>query len=219
MRFGFGKKKYPELHYLKDIIKEGDICIDIGANMGYYSFFMSEYCGSNGRVYAVEPVPLFVEIWKKNVSRTNINNATMFQYALGSEDKNVRMGMPVIDGVVHHGMTKVVSDEDIFYEKFFNAQMVVPDELFKDIEKVDFIKVDIEGYEHVVFDNMRKTLSKHKPLIQCELSGNENRKQVIKILQELGYKPYIHEDRQLINISEEEIETYEGDFYFKTENN
>src|SRR3989304_2756674 len=67
VNFGFYKNKYPELFFLKKIIKPGFVCIDIGANVGYYSHFLSKLAGKNGELYAVEPIPIFGKIWKKNV--------------------------------------------------------------------------------------------------------------------------------------------------------
>ncbi|MDD4848859.1 MAG: FkbM family methyltransferase, partial [Bacteroidales bacterium] len=52
------KEQYPEIHFLKTIINQGATCIDIGANLGYYSYFLSKYVGKAGKVYAVEPISL-----------------------------------------------------------------------------------------------------------------------------------------------------------------
>ena len=217
IKLGLGKKKFQEIHYLEKIIKPGFYCIDIGANVGYFSFFMSKYCGNGGKVIAVEPVKVFSEIWEKNVRKTKKNNAVLCQYALGEENKEVKMGMPVVDGGIHHGMTKIISQGDNSYEKLFDVNMRIPDELFKDIEKIDFVKIDVEGYENIVFNNMRETLSKYKPLIQSELGGEYNREESIRILSELSYEPYILQNDSLIKISSGEIKNYNRDFYFKVD--
>lgn len=211
---GYGKSQYPEIHYLKSIIQPGFSCIDIGANLGYFSYFLSKYVGKNGKVYAVEPVPLFGEIWKGNVARTNMNNAELLPYALGGEETTVQMGMPVVEGTVHHGMTKVIENNDSSYEQTFDVTMKIPDELFKNIERIDFLKIDVEGYEHNVFANMRQTLAKHHPMIQAELGGEENRKECFAILTELGYKPNILKNGTLQEISLSEIDAHGQDFYF-----
>ncbi len=213
---GFGKNKYPELFYLKTIVKPGDYCIDIGANMGYYSVLLSKYAGASGKVFAVEPVPLFAEIWKKNTNRCRYKNLTLFNCALGKNETNAEMGMPFINGVAHHGMTKVVTDESAAFEEKFQVEMKNPDSLFSQIEKIDFIKVDVEGYESIVFDNMIGVLTKHKPLIQSELSGAENRKSVIKTLSALNYKVCILQNNEIIDADQNTIDSYTGDFYFKT---
>lgn len=215
VRNGFLKDKYPELFFLKQLIKEGDTCIDIGANLGYYSVFMSDFAGAKGKLFAVEPVPVFRSVWEKNIKLSGRNNYTMLPFALGSENKAVQMGMPVHNGVLHHGMTKVASDKkDDFLERF-DTEMRIPDELFLNLERIDFIKCDVEGYEHFVFSNMQKTLEKFKPLIQSELGGDENRKSVIELLERIGYRTYLLSNNKLQLATANDKLTWSNDFYFK----
>jgi FkbM family methyltransferase len=211
---GYGKSKYPELHYLRTIIKPGFYCLDIGANVGYYSVFLSKYSAASGKIYAVEPVPLFAEIWRKNVKKSGVDNLTLFPFALGESENIMSMGMPLIDGVVHHGMTKIVNDSDNKFERQFEVLMKNPDKLFKDILKLDFVKVDVEGYESIVFANIIETLKKHKPIIQSELSGAENRLTVIRILEQLNYSSYVLTNNELVATDNQIIENCDQDFYF-----
>lgn len=212
---GHMKKSYPELHFLKKMINKGDTCIDIGANLGYYSYFLSKYTGMDGKVYAIEPVELFGKIWKKNVSCSKINNLVLLPYALGAEEKSIEMGMPKVVDTVHHGMTKIISDSKNECEKVFKAEMRIPDKLFHEIEKIDFIKIDVEGYESVVLENMKQTLEKHSPLIQGEMGGIENRKACIKILRSLNFNPYILKDGRLVEVEEKDVYLVTEDIYFK----
>lgn len=190
IKLGYGKKTYQELYKLKDIIKPNFVCLDIGANLGYYSVFLSKYSGENGKVYAVEPVPIFCDIWKKNTRKSKYKNLKLFNYALGNKEIMLEMGMPLLNGELHHGMTKIISNKDENYYKKFEVEMKIPDKLFENINKIDFIKIDVEGYEYLVFENMTETISKHKPMIQSELSGDKNRKAVILLLENLGYKTF-----------------------------
>jgi len=214
VRNGFLKKKYPELFYLKEIVNEADICIDIGANVGYYSVFLSKIVGANGKVFAVEPIPLFAEIWSRNVKRSKVNNLKMYNCALGASEEIVQMGIPEVNGVLHHGMTKIVSTKEEKYIKYFDVEMKVPDELFFNLERLNFIKCDVEGYESVVFDNLQKTIKKFNPIIQSELSGKENRLKVISILKDLGYRAYVLNNNQLDELNEAEYLNVKTDFYF-----
>jgi FkbM family methyltransferase len=211
---GFGKDKYPEIHYLKSLIKPGFTCIDIGANLGYYSYFLAKLVGVTGKVYAVEPIPVFVEVWQKNLSKYKSPKLVLYPYALGEAEKLVKMGMPEVDGVVHHGMTRVINEGETGFEKMFDVEMKNPDFLFGEIEKIDFIKVDVEGYERVVFENMQQVLLKHHPMIQSELSGTENRLTTIKILENIGYVAHVYKDRDLIIADQKIIDNHNGDFYF-----
>lgn len=211
---GMLKKQYPELFYLRTALAEGDKCIDIGANLGYYSTMMSKIVGDRGWVYAVEPVPMFRDIWKKNVQMSRKSNLTLFPFALGKQTCKVKMGMPEFEGIAHHGMTKVADSADEKYVQFFDAEMRNPDELFAELDKIAFVKCDVEGYESEVFSNMVNFLNKHKPLVQSELSGQENRKKVIGIFQGLGYTTHLLREGKLVLATQQDIEMAKQDFYF-----
>jgi FkbM family methyltransferase len=215
---GFLKKKYPELFFLEKIIKPGFTCIDIGANVGYYSVMLARYSGLDGKVFAVEPIPVFAEIWKKNLKRSGYKTPELFVCALGGEEKNVKMGVPQRDGVVHHGMTKIVGTANEKYIRFFDVQMQIPNKLFSEIENIDFIKCDVEGYESEVFSNMNELIEKHKPLVQSELSGQENRKKVIDLFEKHGYKKFHLKNNKLTEIQETDIYNINSDFYFINKN-
>ncbi len=214
---GFLKKKYPELFFLKKIIQPGFVSIDIGANVGYYSTNISKLSGSTGKVYAIEPVPLFANVFKRNAHKFALQNITLHQTALGAENKKISMGTPVIDGVFRHGLTHVLSNEnDNSALETFEAEMRIPDELFANITKLDFIKCDVEGYEVFLFPFLLNTLKKFTPLIQIEISTAENRKVIYELLNAIGYHVYGLKNNQLIELSEKECLGYTlGDLYFK----
>ena len=61
-----------EYHYfVKHLIDEGDVIIDIGANLGYFSFLFAKWAGKSGRIYAFEPVAVYNEVIKERVNRYN----------------------------------------------------------------------------------------------------------------------------------------------------
>ncbi|MBE9469194.1 MAG: FkbM family methyltransferase [Bacteroidetes bacterium] len=211
----FFKKQCKELFFLKKIIKKDFLCIDLGANLGYYSTYLSKLTGDNGQVLAVEPIPLFGEIWKKNVLMSKSKNLRLFPYALGGENKIVKMGTPQKNGRLHHGMTKIVSTAKEEYVNFYEVEMRIPDEIFADIDRLDFVKCDVEGYESQVFLNFRKTIEKFRPIVQSELGGEKNRRTVYDFFKELEYSPkYLNKQSQLIDVDENNIKKINSDFYF-----
>lgn len=212
---GLLNKQYPELFYLKELVRPGHFCLDIGANLGYYSAFLSKLAGPNGHVYAVEPVPVFQAIWKDNVKRFGLNNLTLLPYALGSENTKIGMGTPTRNGLVHHGMTKVMQPGTEEYVHQYRVEMKIPDELFANLPRLDFVKCDVEGYEQQVFANMQQTLRKHKPVIQTELNGAENRQAVHQLLQQLGYRAHVLKAGNLEPVAQNQLTTVaQSDFYF-----
>jgi FkbM family methyltransferase len=209
------KKKYPELFFLEKLIQPGFTCVDIGANVGYYSVFLSKYAGKAGRVYSVEPVPMFANVFLKNTKSFALNNITLYQVALGAEEKEITLETPVLDGVFRHGLTKVVDQASGDGGLSYAAKMVVADELFKSLGKLDFLKCDVEGYEIYLFPQMKETIQKFKPLIQIEISEEENRRKMLDLFASWNYSPYKLLKEQLVSISKEEALVYDdGDFYF-----
>jgi FkbM family methyltransferase len=214
VRLGFFRGKYPELFFLNQIIRKGDVCIDLGANVGYYSTRLSELTGEEGKVYAVEPVLLFRDLLKKNLERFNCDNVQIVPYALGAENKSIRMGTPEVNGVFRHGLTRVIGEEQEQYAQTYEVEMRVPDELFKDLERLDFVKCDVEGYETHIFPYFMKTIGRFRPLIQMEISSEENRRLLFQLLE--GYAVYGLRNGSLSEMSREEALQYnEGDFYFR----
>lgn len=214
---GFLKTKYPELFFLKQIVKSGFVSIDIGANVGYYSTNISKLSGPKGKVFAIEPVPLFANVFKRNAHKFALKNIQLYQTALGAENKKIEMGTPVIDGVFRHGLTHVLSNEnDNSALETFEAEMRIPDELFANITQLDFIKCDVEGYEIYLFPHLINTIKKFNPLIQIEISTAENRKIIYELLEPLNYQAFGLKNNKLFKLSKEECLTYTlSDLYFK----
>lgn len=210
------QQKYPELFYLKELVKPGFTCVDIGANVGYYSVFLSRYAGKNGRVFSIEPVPMFSRVFLKNTRKFALPNITLYQCALGAEKKKVTLGTPMIDGVFRHGLTRVVETTEQGGMQTYEADMEVADELFAPLEKIDFLKCDVEGYETILFPQMIETLKRCKPLIQIEITGAENRNSIYTLLSKLGYAVYALQNNTLKAMDLNTMLQYEGgDFYFK----
>lgn len=217
--FGFSKSKYAELYFTQKIVKEGDTVLDIGANLSYYSYFLAKKIGQTGVLYAVEPIPLFADIWKKNMRKYRNQTVKLFNCALGSEEQNeVNMSIPIVDGVVRHGLTKVDGQGDEKWGRLmeFKVPMHIGDALLENenLSKLNYIKCDVEGYEQYVIASLKKTISSFKPLIQIELNGKENRQNVVDFLLLLKYDVYILKNEKLKIIELDEIHSVEQDFYF-----
>lgn len=215
IKIGFLRKKYPELMYLYEIIHQDDFVIDIGANLGYYSKQVKRIIAKGqGQLLAVEPIPLFAEVWRSNVGeseRIKLENA-----ALGAEHQKVKMGIPIVDGVVRHGLTSVIDENnDHTNTKEFDVIMKIGDEVVNSwsSNRVDFIKCDVEGYEQYVIPHLKNTIEKHYPLFQIELGGKENKENVIRFLTNLGYHTYILNGK-LIPIELKNMHQIDQDFYF-----
>lgn len=218
IRRGMLKDKYPEIHHLSELLKPGMTVVDIGANLGYYSSKMADEVGVGGKVIAIEPIPLFAEIFSKNCKR--YKQIHLHNVALGTEQKKVKMAIPVVNGLVRHGLTQVVDEKHDTKNKTelsFDVEMINGDELMQSLqlEKIDYIKCDVEGYEQFVIPAMEATIDQYRPFLQIELGGKENRKNVVTFLKNKGYDVFILENQKLQPIEESKLFSYTQDFYFK----
>ena len=90
-RTGIGRSaayEYPR--FLKNLVSEGDTAIDIGANLGYYSYALASLVGPQGRVRAVEPVEPIRRVLRHNLRR--FRHVEVLACALGDADRTIRMG-------------------------------------------------------------------------------------------------------------------------------
>ena len=119
-------------------------CIDIGANLGYYARTLSPLTGPTGRVYAVEPVPPILAVLRRNLRRCR--NVEILPYALGTESRTVAMGNDSARETGYFGTGQnFVNDSGRQTDTAFTAEMRRGSELFARLERLDFIKCDIEG--------------------------------------------------------------------------
>jgi len=189
---------YKYHYFAKKLVAAGDVVIDLGANLGYYTNLFHEWVGKDGDVYAVEPVVPFNEIlqWKLN----KFSNVTIFPFALGTEEKDITLIIPkehkyLKTGLPHVFEGDVHGDLDSYGFKF-KARMKKGSDLFKDLQRIDFIKCDIEGYEEYVLPELKDILIKHIPIIQVETWGTHKR--VVELfLHGIGYLQYELENGKL----------------------
>ena len=186
---GIGRKgRALEYNYhLPQLVGRGATAIDIGANLGYYTRPLSAIVGDEGRVYAVEPVPVIFEVLRHNVG--NRQNVTLLNYALGDEERTIEMANDSVAAGGYFGTGRnFVSDGDLSGEAIrFTAQMRRGSEMFANIGKIDFIKCDIEGYERVVMPELRALIERDHPTVLIETDG-ETRVQMVEMFAEMGYR-------------------------------
>lgn len=186
-------------YHLPQLVGQGYTAIDIGANLGYYTCPLADIVGDKGRVYAVEPVPVIFSVLKRNVAGRK--NVTLLNYALGAEERTIEMANDSVAAAGYFGTGRnFVSEGELSGEAIkFTAQMVRGSRLFADLERVDFIKCDIEGYERVVIPELKPLIEKHHPTILIETDG-PTRHDIIELFTEMGYRAYMLQDGKEVEL-------------------
>lgn len=189
-RLGLGRRSPATeyVYHLPEIVRRGDTCIDIGANLGYYSRPLSRIVGPSGRIFAVEPVPVIGRVLRRNLR--GCPNVEILPYALGGENRPVRMSNDSARRTGYFGTGQnYVDDSGGEACASFDAEMRRGSELFAGLDRLDFIKCDIEGYELHVMREMRPLLERFRPTVLIE-TGGDNRPQIIGLFRSLGYEGY-----------------------------
>jgi len=173
------------VYHLPQLVRAGDVCIDIGANLGYYARTLSRLAGPAGTVYAVEPVAPIRKVLSRNIRRCA--NVDILPYALGTENKSILMGNDSVRETGYFGTGRnYVNETGASASAEFTAEMRRGSELFGALQRLDFIKCDIEGYEVIVMNEMRPLLERFRPVVLIE-TGGANRPQIVALFTELGY--------------------------------
>jgi FkbM family methyltransferase len=131
---------HTERRLLKRILSVGDIVVDAGANIGIYSQFLARCVGATGIVHAFEPSP---ENFKRLQSATRkLANVRLSQAAVGEFSGRARLYLSDILNVDHR---TYATEEDS--RRTVPIDIIALDDYFKPGQRVDLIKMDIQGYE------------------------------------------------------------------------
>jgi len=146
---------------IRDNIKEGDIVIDIGANIGYYTLIFAQLVGASGKVFAFEPEPKNFEILKKNIEVNNYQNIIAEQKIVSDESGMVKLFIAE-QGIVGHRIQQKTDSQ-----KFIEVESIILDNYLKNLnlsEKINFIKIDVEGAEVKVLEGSKIMIEKSDQL-------------------------------------------------------
>jgi len=175
---------YHAHYFVANLIKPGDTVLDIGANLGYYTTNFARLTGTKGKVIAVEPIPLYRNILVKNTEK--LEQVSILPYALGERETTIEMGNPG-DDKHRHGLMHVLSEkEKMAGGEIFEVPMKNPLQLFAGLDKIDYIKCDIEGYEIPVMPLMKPLIKQYQPIVQVEVEPT-NIPAIFSLFDDLGY--------------------------------
>lgn len=145
--------------FLKTFLNAGDICVDIGANIGYYALQEARLIGKDGKVFAVEPSSENFKALKKNIALNNYETITSFHRAIGSDNHTGYLNLSK-----KSNLHSIADDTlDSLGEKE-HIEIMTLDAFLKDKPYPQFIRMDVEGYEEKIISGMSGVLEEKKPL-------------------------------------------------------
>lgn len=180
---------------LKSLFKKDDVVFDIGANVGYYTIAFGRSLYPNGKVFAFEPVAGNFTCLKNNVELNNMQSiCSIYKIALGEEGGTIKMSLET-KGSTNAYLVKgeFVAQKQVYTE---NVSIYRLDDWANDnnVNKCDFIKIDVEGSEVFFLKGAEQFIKKHKPIIFGEFNSWFLQKYGLsfmdawKILEPIGYR-------------------------------
>jgi len=162
-----GFHEFHEFLFLNKFLKKDMVFVDIGANLGEYSLFAAKRL-ADGKVLAFEPMPKMYALLEENKALNQFDNIVILKYGLSAQE-----GMLPIHEIenAHEGLStffpgnqksRTITNVPL---KVFDAEV---DSL--GIERIDFIKIDIEGSELSALKGAIKSIQKFKPLVMVEIN-------------------------------------------------
>ena len=148
-----------ETDVVKKEVKKGDVVLDIGANIGYYTLIFARLVGEQGKVFAFEPDPDNFALLKKNVEINGYRNVTLVQKAVSNKTGKARLYLCEVCKGDHriydsHDNRASIEVEGIRLDDYFESYH----------GRIDFIKIDVQGAEGGVIQGMPLLLQKNKNL-------------------------------------------------------
>jgi FkbM family methyltransferase len=183
-------------NYIDKHIREGSVCLDVGANMGIMGLYLARKVGPTGAVHCFEPVPHVFQRLEQHVKCNNMQSIVHL-HRLALSNHSGKMSMSIADpDSINQGMGSIVSQGSGNLSARIDIDVATLDEfsLRMGWERLDFIKIDIQGAEPLFFEGAVRTLRKFRPDFVMEVSPEDliglgkTSRDLFRQIEEIGYK-------------------------------
>lgn len=158
-----------ETRLMSPYLKKGDIAVDVGANLGFMAGILSAVVGPSGQVHSFEPSPTIYAKLQEVIKENKLVNVTAYNMGCGKEETQLTLYSPGSSG-------NATLRPDASLEKSTKSTQTVRIALMDDflgpkLNRLDFIKIDTEGFEDDVLLGASRLIEKYKPVIYVELGS------------------------------------------------
>lgn len=181
----YGEYSEGEIELFKQIVQPGHVVVEVGANIGAHTVFLAKQVGKTGFVMAFEPQRIVFQTLCANVALNSLPNVHCLQNAVGAAPGMVKI--PVLDyaqpnnfGGLALGGWEVGEQVVVVTLDSFNLQ------------RCNFIKMDVEGMEEQALRGAAQTIERLKPILYVENDKADKSQSLIRYIDSLGYNMYWH---------------------------
>ncbi len=184
----YGEWAMDEVSLLAKLIRPGMCVLDVGAFIGTHTLAFSKFVGPTGKVYSFEPRKEIYEILTENVSINDCENVSALNVGLAEKEQILTLPLVDINQVLNFGGLSLETDNALPSSGTCQVHISTIDGL--DFEKIDLIKLDVEGMERKVLDGAVKTILRDRPMIFCECNSLSGGARVFELSQSMRYDTY-----------------------------
>ncbi len=173
---------------LHEQLQPGGVFVDVGANIGYFSLLAATLVGESGRVIAFEPLPRLVGQIRRSAVHNHYQWLKVVPKALG----DVAGSMELVLSAHNIGGSSLVTPNRI--GERVTVEVSTLDFELADLERIDVIKIDVEGFEYEMLQGAQQTLERCRPTLVLEFSPHFYKErsttmetEILTLLRQLGY--------------------------------
>lgn len=196
----FSKKLEPEFLFLSDYLKGVRLGIDVGANRGIYTYLLSKV---SEEVISFEPQGAFAEV----ISGYHLKNVRVLNCALSNTDGISTLKIPVSGGRRADGLAHLTTSSELHDSSDYESVKTSTLDSYH-LAGVDFIKIDVEGFEYQVLSGSLETIASCLPFIMVEIEERHtpgNIQKIYDMLTEYSYECFYVKNGTLEKLSQHEI--------------
>lgn len=200
-----------ESEFLGKVISKTSVCLDVGANVGYFTLLMGKYA-PQGSVYAFEPISLNASLLRASVELSDFENIEIIESAVGAFDGDVAFTQSA-----DSAYSSIRDTERKPIERLIRVPMTTLDTFVRDrpIQSIDVLKIDVEGAEGLVLQGSQWLLSdpKRRPKVVLMELFDENLAAfdtgaliVVQTMCGFGYTPFfVNSEAKLVPFKEDAL--------------
>ncbi|MDF1501030.1 MAG: FkbM family methyltransferase [Anaerolineales bacterium] len=161
-----------------EVLRPGDVVLDIGAHVGYYTLLASRLVGPDGNVFAFEPLPRNATYIERHIRINRLENVTLSQLAISDRTGTAHFGGGVSSSTGRIDMTGDLEVDTASLDDLLQTGKIAPPNV---------LKIDVEGAEMDVLAGGQETIRSGRPVIFLATHGADQHGVCLKFLRSFGY--------------------------------
>lgn len=216
----FGEYESEELDMslkILNLLEKDSITFDVGANLGWYTLNILKDVETR-KVYCFEPIKETYEKLDENLKLNGMGNYEVYNCGLYKKNEVLEF----FYDVVASGASSMADLRELDTTKKVTCKVIRLDDFVKEnkINRIDFIKCDVEGSELFVYEGGIESIKKFKPIIFSEMlrkwsaKFNYHPNDIIELLEGIGYECYVIDNDKLKSFDRVDENTVETNYFF-----